>query len=248
MLPVAILAGGLATRMRPLTEKIPKALLPINGEPFLFHQLRQLAQHGVKKAVICVGHLGEQIEAALEKACPWPLAIEFSEDGAQPLGTGGALKKALPLLGKKFMVIYGDSWLNIRYEEAADTFLRSGCPAMMTVYKNFNQWDTSNAFFKDGLVTVYNKKEPHPEMKHIDYGLGFLSDRVFPHWPQCFDLSDLYTHLAAAGTLAGYEAKNRFYEIGSPQGFRETKELFMRGAEVTRQMNEIREGPVRREG
>jgi NDP-sugar pyrophosphorylase family protein len=221
--PVGILAGGLATRLRPMTEKIPKALIEISGQPFLAHQLRLLQSAGVRKVVLCVGHCGEMIEREFQDGNRFGMELSYSYDGPQLLGTGGALKKALPLLGKNFLVLYGDSYLPIDYAEPVRAFLASGKPGLMTVFRNEGRWDTSNVSFADGVITSYDKKQQAPEMQYIDYGLGVLSARALTSWPdnKSFDLADVYRDLVARNELAGHEVKQRFYEIGSPEGLAE---------------------------
>ena len=218
MLPAAILAGGLATRMRPLTETIPKALLNVANEPFIFHQLRLLRRNEIQDVVLCVGYLGEQIKAVVGDGSSFGMNVTYSSDWPELRGTGGALKKALPLLGEHFMVLYGDSYLDIPYTEVTETFIRSGQPALMTVYRNANQHDTSNVIYRNGRIEVYDKRHYIPEMDYIDYGLGCLSASLFLAQPNSFDLADIYSALATQGKLVGYEVHSRFYEIGSPAG------------------------------
>src|SRR3954470_13801070 len=172
--PVAILAGGLATRLGPVTEKIPKALLSVAGQPFLAHQLQLLSKAGLRRVVLCVGHHGEMIEEEFGDGSGFGLEVQYSFDGPELLGTGGALKKALPLLGKQFLVLYGDSYLPIDYAEPIRAMEASGKLGLMTVYRNDNRWDPSNVYFSEGEIRAYNKKEISPEMRHIDYGLGVL--------------------------------------------------------------------------
>lgn len=221
MLPVAILAGGLATRMRPLTETMPKALLEVAGKPFIIHQLRLLHRNKVREVVLCVGYLGEQIKALVGDGSFLGMRIAYSSDWPELLGTGGALKKALPLLGEQFMVLYGDSYLDVSYAGVADTFLHSGLPALMTIYRNKNKYDTSNIVYRKGRIVTYDKKNHLPEMQYIDYGLGCLSAFLFKERNTAFDLSDIYMELVGQDRLAGYETHKRFYEIGSPSGLAE---------------------------
>ena len=148
--PVAILAGGLATRLRPVTDKTPKALLSVAGEPFLVHQLRLLHSEGFRKIVICVGYLGEAIEASIGDGRTLGLHIDYSFDGTTLLGTGGALKHALPKLGEKFLVIYGDSYMPVDYAAIVQAFVVSRKPALMTVFENQGRWDASNLWFERG--------------------------------------------------------------------------------------------------
>src|SRR5438270_1612237 len=180
--PMAILAGGLATRLRPATEKIPKALIAVAGQPFLAHQLRLLARCGIRKAVLCVGYRGEMIETEFGDGRRFGVHLTYSSDGPELLGTGGALKKAQPFLGNKFFVLYGDSYLPIDYAVPARAFVASDKPALMTVFRNDGQWDTSNVWFEEGVIRRYDKNEPTNEMKHIDYGLGLFRGDAFSHW------------------------------------------------------------------
>ncbi len=220
MYPIAILAGGLATRMRPLTATTPKALLDVNGEPFIAHQLRLLRGWGIARAVVCTGHLGEQIEAFVGDGSEFGLRVAYSPDGPRLLGTAGALKRALPLLGERFLVIYGDSYLPCDARSAVRTFERSGKLALMTVLRNEGRWDASNVIFQGGQLVRYDKKARSPEMCHIDYGLGAFDARAFADVPTdrpaC--LAELYQDLLSRGELVGHEVYERFFEIGSFQG------------------------------
>jgi NDP-sugar pyrophosphorylase family protein len=224
LLPVAILAGGLATRLRPVTEKVPKSLLELNGEPFIFHQLRLLGSHGVQRVVLCVGYLGEMIRQVVREGQEFGVEVEYSFDGEQLLGTAGAIKNALSLLGDSFLVLYGDSYLVCNYAAVAREFQRVGKLALMTVFRNEGQWDTSNVEYQSGRILAYSKKNRTPHMQFIDYGLGAFSAQAFAKVPadQAFDLAELYGMMLAEGQLAGMELHHRFFEIGSPAGLEET--------------------------
>jgi len=227
MLPVAILAGGLATRLRPMTDRIPKALLSIAGRPFIFHQLRLLKNQGIDRVVLCVGHLGEQVKAAVGDGQDLGLVIQYSFDGSELLGTGGALKKALPLLGDDFFVLNGDSYLPCSFARIQSAYGSARRSALMTVLRNAGRWDVSNILFRNGELIEYDKKSPRSEMFHIDFGLSVLSSRVFSRYRESavIDLADIYRELSKAGQLAAVEVSERFYEIGSPQGIRDTEEF-----------------------
>jgi NDP-sugar pyrophosphorylase family protein len=226
-LPVAILAGGLATRLRPATEKIPKALLSVADEPFLVHQLRLLRSEGFRKVVLCVGYLGEMIEATIGDGKRLGLKIDYSFDGPTLLGTGGALKRALPELGKRFLVIYGDSYMPADYGAIVEAFVQSGKPALMTVLENEGRWDASNVWFEKGKIQRYDKRLRTPEMRHIDYGISVLTPGVFAGFPENvpFDLADLYSRLVSDQQMAAYEVNQRLYEIGSAEGLAELDSL-----------------------
>ena len=225
-IPVAILAGGLATRLRPITEKIPKSLVPVAGRPFLAHQLEMLHARGIRRVVLCIGHLGEMIQQDFG-AEAFGVKLEYSFDGPKLLGTGGAIKRALSKLGGEFFVLYGDSYLPIPYRPVAEAFHRSGKPGLMTVYRNEGKYDTSNVVFRDGEIAVYDKKLRLPEMRHIDYGLSLFQAEVFAAYSddQVFDLAEVMGRLVREKQLAGYEVLERFYEMGSPAGLAELETL-----------------------
>jgi len=227
---VAVLAGGLAKRMRPLTLTLPKALIEVAGEPFIAHQLRLLRREGASEVVLCLGHLGEQVEAFVGDGSAYGLRVRYSREGEGLLGTGGALRKALPLLGSPFLVLYGDSYLDFAFASALEAFRKSGLDALMTVHRNEGAWDTSNVVFADGRIRFYSKTRRRPDMHYIDYGLGILKAEVLEHYPadRPFDLADVYAALLEGGRLAGFEVAQRFYEIGSPAGLAETEAYLRR--------------------
>jgi NDP-sugar pyrophosphorylase family protein len=226
-IPVAILAGGFATRLRPITEKIPKSLISVAGKPFLAHQLELLRSCGLCRVVLCVGHLGEMIQRDFGDGSQFGVRIDYSFDGPKLLGTGGAIKRALPLLGGEFFVLYGDSYLPIEYRPVAEFFRRGGKPGCMTVYRNEGRHDTSNVVFHNGQITVYDKKNRTPEMRHIDYGLSLFKSTAFDSFPadKPFDLAEVMGKLVRERQLAGYEVNERFYEIGSLAGLAELETI-----------------------
>ena len=228
-LPVAILAGGLATRLRPITEKVPKLLVDVAGEPFFSHQIRLLKKAGLTRLVLCVGYLGEKIVEQYGDGSAWGVKIEYSFDGPTLLGTGGALIQALPKLGDAFYILYGDSYLPIDYLACGEAFLRSGKLGLMTVFENHERYDTSNVWYENGEIKLYDKKNKVPSMHHIDYGLGLLRARALAPYPrdQVVDLADVYKKLVAEKQLAGYEIGERFYEIGSHVGLQELHTLLV---------------------
>lgn len=221
---LALLAGGLASRLGPLTASTPKSLITVAGEPFLAHQLRLLHAGGIREIALCCGHLGDQIEDFAGDGSGFDLSIEYSRDGDQLLGTGGAVRAALPLLGSRFLVMYGDSWLSEPIESVWRAFLASGKPALMSLCRNHNCRVASNAEFDGRLVTHYDKRHPSPAMHHIDYGLNALDASVLACCSSSvFDLAAVWSSLAEDSLLAGYETSDRFFEIGSLDGLRETE-------------------------
>lgn len=220
--PVCILAGGLGTRLGSTVRDTPKPLLEVAGEPFLMHQLRLLARHGADEIVLCVGYLGEQIEASIGPA-RFGLRIAYSNDGPTPIGTLGAVRKAVPLLGDRFLVLYGDTYLRLDYGAAAADWETSGYLGLMTVLHNEGRWDTSNAAFDGRRVTLYDKRAPTADMDWIDYGLGGLrAHSLGLVGPDVDDLAALYNVLSLGGELFGFAVNQRFYEIGTPESLAET--------------------------
>jgi NDP-sugar pyrophosphorylase family protein len=226
--PVCILAGGLGTRLGSAVADTPKPLLEVAGQPFLCHQLRLLARYGASRAVLCVGYLGELIEQRIG-AEQFGISLSYSYDGPSLIGTLGAIRNALALLGERFLVLYGDTYLRLDYGDVARSWQASGLPGMMTVLRNGGQWDVSNVVFDGTLVTAYDKHAPDPAMEWIDYGLGGLTaatlDRVGDH---VSDLAELYYALARDRQLFGYAATERFYEIGTPDALVGTNEFLAR--------------------
>jgi len=230
-LPVAILAGGMATRLRPVTENIPKALVDVNGEPFISHQLRLLRSRGIINVVICAGYLGEMIQDFVRDGGRFDIQVKYAFDGGRLLGTGGAVKKALALLGESFFVLYGDSYLPCDYMAVQKAFKNCGKKALMTVFHNEGVGDTSNVEFKDGRIFAYNKQRLSPLMRHIDYGLGVFEKEAFDPVPEDtpYDLADLYQGLLEKRELAGFEVTKRFYEAGSFHGLEELRRYLKLG-------------------
>jgi NDP-sugar pyrophosphorylase family protein len=227
--PVCILAGGLGTRLGEQVRDTPKPLLEVAGRPFLLHQLELLAQHGAAEVVVCVGYRGEQIEGAIGPA-RFGLEVRYSHDAPELDGTLGAVRRALPLLGERFFVLYGDTYLRVPYEDVDAAWRASGLPAVMTVLRNEGRWDASNVLFRDGRVERYDKRNPTADMPWIDYGLGGLEAGALDAVDAGErDLAVLYERLADRGELFGFEATERFYEIGTPEALTET-DAFLRGS------------------
>ncbi|MGB7189594.1 MAG: sugar phosphate nucleotidyltransferase [Acidobacteriaceae bacterium] len=229
-LPLALLAGGMASRLGAMTERIPKSMLEVAGEPFIAHQLQLLASQGVRDVVICCGHLGGMISDFVGDGDGFGCRVRYCFDGPPLLGTGGAIRKALPMLGPRFWVMYGDSYLTAAFDPALRAFEDSGQLGLMTVFRNENRWDASNVEFAKGRIVRYDKRERSVEMRHIDYGLGIYSAAAFADWPEgaAFDLSEVQSDLIARGAMAGLEVPERFFEIGSVDGLAET-DAFLRG-------------------
>lgn len=231
-LPVAILAGGLATRLWPVTATIPKSLVEVAGRQFAEHQLELLARHGLTDVVFLVGHLGEMVRDVIGDGGRFGLRVTYVFDGPEALGTGGAIRRAVPELGDAFFVLYGDSYLECDYRAIGDVFESSGKSGLMTVCRNDDQWDRSNVLWERGRIVRYDKQVQTPDMRHIDYGLGVFKASAFTGpVDEVFDLATVYQDLLADDDLAGVEVSTRFYEIGSSSGLAATREyLAHRGA------------------
>jgi NDP-sugar pyrophosphorylase family protein len=223
--PMVILAGGLATRLGSVAREIPKALVEVAGRPFIDHQLTLLRGRGFREVVLCVGHLGEQIEAHVGTGTPHGLVVRYSYDGPRLLGTGGALRRALPRLGELFWVMYGDSYIDLDFTKVLGEFAPQEAAGCMTVLRNDDRWERSNVRFEAGRLLEYGKKTPTPPMRHVDYGALLLRRRAVERIPPTgrYDVADLLAALAREGQLVGHEVSQRFYEIGSPQGLAEAR-------------------------
>ncbi len=226
--PVCILAGGLGSRLGELVTDTPKPLLEVAGEPFLMHQLRLLAAHGTHRVVLCVGYLGERIEDAIGRS-QFDIEIQYSYDGPELVGTLGAIRKAVPLLGERFLTLYADTYLRVDFRTFDASWRASGLPGAMTVLRNHDAWAPSNAVFSNGLITQFDKQRQTPSMEWIDYGLGGLESTALDTVaPEATDLAVLHRSLAQQGLLFGFEATNRFYEIGTPGSLEETEQFLTR--------------------
>jgi NDP-sugar pyrophosphorylase family protein len=228
--PIALLAGGLATRLRPITTTIPKAMVEVAGRPFIDHQLVLLRRNGIRHVVLCLGYLGEQVAAHVGDGSAIDMRVEYSYDGDRLLGTGGALQQAGPLLGELVWVMYGDSYLDIDYRAVLGAFAQSDALGQMTVLHNGDRWDRSNVIFRDRQLIRYDKRARTPEMTYIDYGAALLRGAAIERLPagQPSDLADLYSALVSERQMIGYEVTQRFYEIGSHAGLAETQAYLQR--------------------
>ncbi len=230
---VVILAGGWAKRLYPITKTIPKAMVEVAGKPFIAHQLCLLKKNGFKNVIICSGHLSKQIEDFVRDGKNFGLSVRFSVDGKKLLGTAGAIKKALPLLTDIFLVMYGDSYLDIDFQSVIDYFSSQDKKGLMTVLKNKNRWNKSNIIYENGDILLYDKHICNKKMEYIDYGLGMLRKSAFGKIgkKEVFDLVEVYKGLIQEKQMLGFEVKNRFYEIGSPDGLAETEKYLFRLAQ-----------------
>ena len=228
---VVILAGGLATRLRPLTDTVPKSLVEICGKPFLEYQLDFLKAGGVKDVVLCVGYQGNEIEQTFADGRKFGVNIKYSYEKEQLLGTAGALKNAEHLFGDKFFVLNGDSYLFLDFATVMSYFNGLRQLALMVVYKNYDRYDQSNTFIEGNLVKQYSKKKKTKDMIYIDYGASILRKRALELVPpnQAYSLEQLFQQLIPQKELLAYEVTKRFYEIGSPEGLAEFRKAISKG-------------------
>jgi NDP-sugar pyrophosphorylase family protein len=224
-LPVAILAGGLATRLGPMTEGIPKSLVEVDGRPFAEHQIELLRKSGITDIVFLVGHLGHMVQNSLGDGSRWGVRLRYASDGPRPLGTGGPIRRALAQLWDAFFVLYGDSYLECDYTAIGRAFVASEKSGLMTVCRNDDRWDRSNVLLSEGRITRYDKQRRTADMRHIDYGLGVFKSAAFAAYceDETLDLATVYQDLLSRNDLAAFEVPMRFYEIGSPSGLEETR-------------------------
>ncbi|MCJ7497790.1 MAG: sugar phosphate nucleotidyltransferase [candidate division Zixibacteria bacterium] len=231
---LVILAGGLATRLFPLTSKVPKSMLEINKRPFLEYQLELLKEYEIKDVLLCLGYKGELIKNYFGDGKKFGVNLSYSYDGEKLLGTAGALKKAYKLLNDNFLLMYGDSYLPYDYWKIEEAFKNSEKLSLMVVYKNQNRFDKSNILIADDLVNVYDKTLKGENLEYIDAGLSILKKEVLSLVPEDepFDLQELYKTLISEEEMLAYEVKQRFYQIGSLEGLEEFKNLVEKGAKI----------------
>ena len=228
--PVVILAGGLATRLRPITEKIPKALVEVGDQPFISQQLRLLRSCGIRQVVISAWYKGEMIRDVVGDGKKWGIDVAYVFDGDSPLGTGGAVRRALNNISGPFFVLYGDSYLPCDYASIQAYFDRYEKLGLMTIFHNDGRWDNSNVEAENGKIIRYDKKNRSPQMQYIDYGLGLFRPTAFSHLVDgCpADLAEIYQVLLAQEQLLAYQVEQRFYEIGSFEGLSELDQILSR--------------------
>jgi NDP-sugar pyrophosphorylase family protein len=225
MIPIVILCGGLATRLYPTTKTIPKSLIMIEDTPFISYQLDLLYKKGITDVILCVGKFGKMIEDYVGDGSFWGLRVKYSyEDESNLLGTGGAIKNAIKLLPDEFMILYGDSYLDVDYKKIIERFYETHKTMLMTVYKNPYWYHKNNVTFKDGEILKYDKKHVWKDMEYIEYGITISKKYIIKDYPDTkFDLSELMSKLVYYKDVSAYEIFERYYEIGSEEGIREFK-------------------------
>lgn len=235
-----ILAGGLGTRLRPLTESVPKPMVLVNGRPFLEYELALLKNGGVDDFVVCVGHLHRHIEAHFGDGRKFGVAMRYTHDGERPLGPAGALKKAEPLLDDEFFVTYGDVYLRAPYKEMMQKVLTSGRKAVMGAYRNDNRHGRSDLRVRHGVIVAYDKSGG-PGMRWINYGVTAMRRRALEEVPTGREVGEeeFYGDLIRRGELLAFPIGRRPYEIGTPESLADFTKFVARRRAVP---------PVRRSG
>ena len=226
-----ILAGGLATRLSLVTSKVPKSMVHVHGKPFLQYQIELLRRNKIDDIVLCIGHLGDQIEDYFGDGRRFGVRIRYSTDGERLLGTAGAIRNASHLLNDEFFVLYGDSYLLLDYLAIGAHFLQWGKPGLMVVYKNHDRLEPSNVVVREGLVQAYDKNRKTTDMVYIDDGLLALKRTTLDMIPdgEFSSLEDVLTELVRRKELAAYETLQRFYTIGTVEELKDFQTLTASG-------------------
>lgn len=226
MFPYIILCGGLATRLGRIAAQTPKCLLEVNNKPFLYYQLKYLEMLGAQDVYLSVGHLSEKFYDFIKRYKFKSISIELIEDGPSPLGTGGAVKNILKRLESPTFVMYGDSFLRVNFSDVCKSYNENLGP-LIVIYKNNDRYDKSNIYFDNGNI-IYSKTNPSHLSDHIDYGIGIYKYSDFENTMESFDLSLIQERFSKLKKLQYFEAKKRFYEIGTPESYKKAEEFFVK--------------------
>lgn len=228
---VVVLVGGLGTRLGELTGNMPKPMVGVHGKPFFLYMLELLKWHGFRQFHFCIGYQGKAIKKYFGNGDKFGVHITYSSDETKLLGTAGALRNALAMLEEDFLLIYGDSYMDIGYNELVYRYIQlkkqGHKKAIMAIFQNNDRYDKSNVLFKNGRIIAYDKKNPTPDMQHIDYGISVLNKKLIAGIPrdQVADLASLYNKTAREGSVAAYPIRKRFYEIGTPTSLTEFRKF-----------------------
>jgi NDP-sugar pyrophosphorylase family protein len=223
-----IICGGLGTRLEPLTQDIPKSMVPVKSRPFLEYLVEHFKGQGVPRFIFCTGHLHDQIESHFGDGSAFGVNIQYSNE-KEPLGTGGALLNARALLDDRFFLSYGDSLLPIQLAPMVDLFDSQPALGVITVYDNHEKLAPSNVHLdKDGTVLAYSKERCSSDMNGVEAGLSLFSKTILELAIQeKFSLEmDIFPKLINRGRLFGLLTLQRFYDIGTPEGLEQGKGMF----------------------
>lgn len=233
-----ILAGGMGTRLRPLTDKVPKTMVMVLGKPFLERQIELMKAGGIEEFVLCVGYRAEQVREHFGDGSGLGVGVTYSYDGPRLLGAAGALKKAEGMFRDRFFVTYGDAYLRIDYRAMMKAFVASGKLGMMAVYHNMNRHGHSDLEVEDGAVVRYDKKAAGRGLEWINFGVSALRREALERVPEGveFGEEEFYGDLIKRDELAAFPVRHRFYEIGNPTSLNEF-ERFLRSAKRKRRLS-----------
>jgi len=226
---VVVLMGGLGTRLKEFTKECPKPLVEVNNRPFFDYSLDLLMKAGFRKYLFLIGYKADMIEEYYGNGSDKGISIQYCYDGEKLLGTGGAVRRAYDYLEDDFLLMYGDSFMDIDYEETVYRYYEGKLHrrrALMTVLHNNNMFDKSNVVMKEGKIALYDKHNPTPEMNYIDYGVCMYEKSLFAEYePEYkFDIAEIQNRLSLSGEITAHEVTKRFYEIGSPESLKEFTE------------------------
>jgi len=216
---IVIIAGGLATRLQPITETIPKSMVLLKGKPFFEYQIELCKKNGVREIIFCGGHLWEQVNNYFGNGEKFGVKIIYSIEN-EKLDTGGAVKNAFEHLDDEFFVMYGDSYLTLDWQKAYKFLKKSGAKGLMTTYENNWHPEPSNVLVGGGgYIKEYNKEKPGKEMRFIEYGINIFPKDIIKKIPgKSFPISRYFDFLIKRGQLVSYPSKDRFFEVGCFEG------------------------------
>jgi len=223
---IVVLCAGKATRLYPLTKKIPKSMIRVCGKPFLEHQIELFRKNKIFDVVLCIGFLGEQIEEYFGDGKSFGVSIKYSRE-KEPIDTGTTLKNAKKLLNDEFFVIYGDSYLLNDYQEAYNYFKKFNKLGLMTIYKNYEKLEANTVIAEGNFIKKFDKENPNqPGMIYTEFGLNIFKKKVLDSVrKKAFPIGDYFKKLIEKKELLAFETPKRFYEIGSPNSLKETSDF-----------------------
>jgi MurNAc alpha-1-phosphate uridylyltransferase len=207
-----ILAAGYGKRLRPLTDHTPKPLVSIGGKPLIVHHLEKIAQTGIKEVVINLGHLGSKIPEVLGTGSEWGLSIEYSDEGPDPLETGGGMAKALPLLGSDtFLLVNGDVWCDLDFTTIPHT-LESNDQALLYLVQQPN-WRERGDFSLDHQRVVESESPQYLYAGIALYHPSILDGATV----EKFSIVPRLKKAIVANRVAGILHQGEWDDVGTPE-------------------------------
>jgi NDP-sugar pyrophosphorylase family protein len=202
-------------------------MLPLHGRPFIDYKLDDLRAGGTDRVVLLTGHGGEPLEDHVGDGSRYGLAVEVVRDPPALLGTGGAIRHALPILGPAFLVTYGDTLLDVPLAGLAAELERADVLMAMSVLENNDRWETSNVDVHDGWVVAYDKPSSPGRHRYLDYGMLAMRAAAFDAVDvgPPFDLADVLRPLIRLGRVRALTVTRRFYDIGNESAIAVTEQF-----------------------